>query len=38
MKHAVTFLAGMACTYILMYAIAKIAMMDIPKTAWEYEP
>ena len=38
MKRAVTFLVGMACTYILMYGIAKIAMIDIPETAWEYEP
>ena len=38
MKQAVTFLAGMACTYILMYVIAKIAMMDMPETAWKYDP
>lgn len=38
MKRVATFLAGMACTYILMYGIAKIAMMDIPESVWKYEP
>ena len=38
MKIVIAFLAGMAFTYILMYGIAKIAMMDIPETAWKYEP
>lgn len=38
MKQTVTFLVGMACMYLVMYVIAKIAMMDIPDTAWEYEP
>ena len=38
MKRTVTFISGMACMFLLMYAIANIAMMDIPETAWEYEP
>ena len=38
MKRTVTFLAGMACMYLVMYVIAKIVMMDIPETVWEYEP
>ena len=38
MKRTVTFLSGMACMYLVMYVIAKIAMMDIPETVWEYEP
>lgn len=30
MKQTVTFLAGMACMYLVMYVIAKIILMDIP--------
>lgn len=38
MKHAVTFLAGMATMFLLTYICAKIAQMDIPKFVWKYEP
>lgn len=33
MKRAATFISGMVCMYLMMYVIAKIAMMDIPD--WE---
>lgn len=37
-RLSVIFLAGMSCMYLMMYVIAKISMMDIPETVWEYKP